>query len=127
VLGQGAEVFAPVAAAADPDARAGGFYEFLDHGGRYRLLAHAFGHRLGAADVGLGLVADGFQAGSSRLRGGVVKVGNADFDGVVEAPEPQIGLGSALVRFGDMVTAALRPRLAAVEHQGQYVFQSFRL
>ena len=47
-LGQGAEMFAAIAASVDPDALAGGPGEFLDHGGRDRLLARAFRHRLGA-------------------------------------------------------------------------------
>ena len=74
-------MFAPVAAAADPDALAGGCCEFLDHGGRYRLLTRALGHRLGAVGVGLGLVAGGFQAGDALLQGRVVQVGNTAFDG----------------------------------------------
>ena len=38
ILGQHARVFAAVAAAVDPDARAGCYGKFLDHGGRNRLL-----------------------------------------------------------------------------------------
>ena len=120
-------MFAAIAAAGYSDALAGGCHEFLDHGGRDRLLAHAFGHRLGAVGVGLGLVADGFQAGDALLQGRVVQVGNTAFDGVVEALEPQIGLGRALVQFANVLAAAFGALLASVEHRGQYFFQPFRL
>ncbi len=71
------------------------------------------GHRLGAIGIGLGLVADGFQAGDALFQGRVIKVGNAAFDGVVEALEPQSGLGGALVQFGKVLATAVRPLLAA--------------
>jgi hypothetical protein len=81
-------VVAAIAAACHPDALAGGSCEFLDHGRRDRLLACAFGHRLGAVGVGLGLVADSFQGGDALLQGRVIKVGDTAFDGVVKALEP---------------------------------------
>ena len=42
----------------------------------------------GAVGVGLGLIADGLEAGDAVLEGRVVQVGDAVFDGVVEALEP---------------------------------------
>ena len=120
-------MFAAIAAAVDPDALAGGPGEFLDHGGRDRLLARAFRHRLGAVGVGLGLIADRLQAGDALLQRRVVQVGDADLDGVIEPLEPQIGLGGALVQFGDMLAAAFGSLLAAVEHRGQHFFEAFGL
>ncbi len=87
-LGQRAKVFAAIAAAVDPDALAGGSGEFLDHGGRDRLLPRAFRHRLGAVGVGLGLIADCLQAGNALLQGRVVQVGDAGLDGVIEPLQP---------------------------------------
>jgi hypothetical protein len=79
-LGQRAKVFAPVAAV-DPDALAGGSREFLDHGGRDRLLARAFRQRLGAVGVSLGLIADGLEAGDALLQGRVIQVSDAGLEG----------------------------------------------
>jgi hypothetical protein len=52
-------MLAAIAAAVDPDALSGGSGEFLDHGGRDRLVTRALRQRLGAIGVGLGLIADG--------------------------------------------------------------------
>ena len=79
---------APIAAAVDPDPLAGGSGEFLDHGGRDRLLARAVRHRLGAIGVGPGLVAEGLQAGDALPQRRVVQVGDAGLDGVIEPLEP---------------------------------------
>ena len=126
-LSQGAEVFAAVAAAVHPDALAGRPGELLDHGGGDRLLPHAFRHRMGAVGVGLGLVAGGFQSGDALLQGRVVQISDAAFDGVVEALEPQIGLGRALVQFGNVLAAAFGALLASVEHRGQDFFEPIGL
>ena len=69
--------------------------------------------------LGLGLVADGFQAGDVLLQGRVIKVGDTAFDGVVKALEPRIGFGGALVQFGDVLAPTLGALLAAVKHRSQ--------
>jgi hypothetical protein len=51
----------------DPDALAGGPSEFLNHGGRDRLLPGAFRQRLGAVGIGLGLIAYRLQSGDALL------------------------------------------------------------
>ena len=87
-LSQGAKVFAPIAAAVDPDALAGSPGEPLQHGGRDRLLPHTFGQRLGAVGVGLGLIADGLQACDALRERWVVQIGDASLDGVIEPLQP---------------------------------------
>ena len=84
-------------------------------------------HRLGALGVGLGLIADGLQAGDAVLQRRVVQIGDAVLDGVVEPLEPQVGLGGALVQFGDVLAAALGALLAAVEDRGQHFLQPLGL
>ncbi len=120
-------MFAAIAAAVDPNALAGGSGEFLDHGGRDRLLPGAFRHRLGAVGVGLGLIANGLQAGDALLQGRVVQVRDAGLDGVIEPLEPKVGLGGALVQFGDMLAATFGSFLAAVEDGSQDFFEAVRM
>lgn len=49
-----------------------------------------------------------FSAGSSRFD-------DAGLDRVIEPLQPKVGLGGALGRFGDVLTAALGASLAAVQ------------
>ena len=118
---------AAIAATVDPDPLARRPGELLDHRGRDRLLPGAFHHRVGALGVGLGLIADRLQAGDALLQRRVVQIGDAGLDGVIEPLEPQVGLGGALVQFGDVLAAALGALLAAVEHRGQHFFEPLRL
>ncbi len=120
-------MFAAIAAAVDPDALLGSRGEFLDHGGRNRLLPHTLGHRLGAVGVCLGLIADGLQAGDALLQRGVVQIGNSVFDCIEEALEAQICVGGALVQFDEMLAPAFGTLLATVQHRRQHVFEPLGL
>lgn len=120
-------MFAAIAAAVDPNALAGGSGEFLDHGGRDRLLPHTLGHRMGAVGVGLGLIADRLKADDAFLERRIVQIGDAGLDCVIEPLQPQICFGRQLVQFGDMFAPALGPLLATVEDRGQHFFEAFGL
>jgi hypothetical protein len=113
-------VFAAIAASFDSDALAGTPGEFLDHRGRDRLLPRAFRHRLGAVGIGLGLIADRFQAHDALLQRRVFQAGDAALDGVVQPLEPQICLGGALVQFRDVFAPTFGSFLAAVENRGEH-------
>lgn len=53
--------------------------------------------------------------------------GNAGLDGVVEPPQPQIGLDRALVQLGDVLTATLGTLLATIENGCQTLLEPLRL
>ena len=109
---------AAVAAAGQADAFAGLAGEGCDMVPCDRR-AGALGGLAGARGVGLGLVAGGLQLGHPFLQRRVVQVRHAALDGVIETPEPRIGLGGALVQLGDVRVTALGPFLPAVENGGE--------
>ncbi|HUZ14541.1 MAG TPA: hypothetical protein VMU93_17065 [Caulobacteraceae bacterium] len=113
-----------VAAAGGADALASLVGEGGNMGGCDRR-AGAVGGLAGALRVGLSLVASGLQLSDPFLQRRIVQVGHAAFDRVIEAPKPRVGLGSALVQFGDVRPAVLGPPLPAVENGGEDFLQPF--
>src|SRR3546814_8244662 len=57
----------------------------------------------------------------------LVQIGNARFDGVIEAFEAQFRFGGALVEFGDMRAAAISVFFPAVQSGGKDGFQPLGL
>ncbi|HUZ72044.1 MAG TPA: hypothetical protein VMU87_03595 [Stellaceae bacterium] len=60
------------------------------------------------------LVADRLQARNALFQRGVVEIGNAGLDGVIEPFQAQVGLSRPLGQLGDVRPAALGALLAAV-------------
>lgn len=82
---------------------------------------------MGALGIGLRLTTDGLEAVDAVLERGVVQIGDASFDSVVEALEPCFRFRRAPVQFGDMLAAALRMFFPAVESGGKDGFQPLGL
>src|SRR3546814_19439254 len=73
------------------------------------------------------LIADGLEAVDAIFQRRVVQIGNARFDGVIEAFEAQFRFGGALVEFGDMRAAAISVFFPAVQSGGKDGFQPLGL
>ncbi|WP_253188869.1 hypothetical protein [Roseomonas mucosa] len=61
------------------------------------------------------MVAERPEGDDALLQGGIVQIGHARFDGLVEAFQAKLGLGRAPVQLGDMLPAPIRPLLASIE------------
>jgi hypothetical protein len=114
---------AAVAAAGQPDACPGCLGKAVEQG-RCDSGACTFQASGGTFRVGLGLIPHGFETGNSVLEGRVVQIGNPGFDGVVEALEAQLRLGSAFVQFGDVLAAAFGALLTPVQKRGEDFFEA---
>lgn len=77
--------------------------------------------------VCLCLVAGRLQACDALFQRQVVEISHAGLDGIVQALQPQIGLGRALVQLGDVLAAALGALLPAVENGRQNFLDPLRL
>jgi len=116
-----------IAAAVQPDTLAGGCGELAQHLRRYRLLSCILEHGLRPVGVGLGLIADGFEAVDAVFQRRVVQIGHARLDGIIEALEAQFRFGGALVQLGDMLAAALGMFFPAIQSGGKNGFQPLGL
>ena len=72
-----------------------------------------------AFGVGAGLFPNRLEAGDALFQAGGVEIGHAGLDGVEEPVEALVGLGDALVQFGQVLAAALGALLASVENAGE--------
>ena len=107
VLGARAEVVTVIAAviAHDPLARRPG--KPLDCLRRDCLLARRLQHHCSKRGAGLRLVANRLGACNELLQRRLVTIGDADLDGVIVPFHAQVGLGGALVQFGEVLAMAL--------------------
>ena len=64
-------------------------------------------HRPGALGAGLSVIADGLEAVDAVLERRIVQIGDARFDGVIEALEASFRFRRATVQLGDMLALAL--------------------
>jgi hypothetical protein len=99
-------VVAAIAAAFQPDTLAGGTREGSHAVGADGLVAGVVERGLGSLGVRCRLFSNRLEVGDALLEA-VVQIGDAGFDGVVEPVEALVGLGDALVQFGQMLAAAL--------------------
>ncbi|MGH7058311.1 MAG: hypothetical protein ACREFZ_10665 [Acetobacteraceae bacterium] len=73
------------------------------------------------------LVAHRLEAGDTLLQRRVVEISDTSLDRAIEALEPQVGLGGALVQLGDVFAAALGTFLPAIENGRQDFLETLRL
>ncbi len=108
-----------VAAVFEPHALAGRAGEGSDHIAADSLIAGIVEGGLGALRVHAGRFPNRLEAGDALFQAGSVEIGDAGFDGVKEPVEPLVGLGDALVEFGQVLATALGALMAAVKDAGE--------
>lgn len=89
--------------------------EALDHRGADGAVTGAVKQRLRPVGIDPRLIANDLEAGDAFLERGVIEIGNACFDGVVEALEALFRFGGLTLQQGDMFTAAFGLIFAVAE------------
>ena len=103
MLSECAQVIPPIAAPFAPQTVARSTGECVEHIGRDSLIARAIERRLNALGVGRGLIPDRLETGHTLFQHRIIQIGQASFDGVVEAIEPLVG--SPCLRWSGIETS----------------------
>ncbi|WP_241213841.1 hypothetical protein [Sphingomonas koreensis] len=81
----------------------------------------------GAFGIRPRLVARRLEAVNAILERGIIQIGDAAFDRIIEALQAQLRFGGAPVQFRDMLAAPVGSLLPTIEHIGQHIFQPVRI
>nr|KIU67085.1 hypothetical protein TR92_18245 [Brucella anthropi] len=84
-------------------------------------------HGFDPRGVGPRLIPKRREARNAFAKGGLGRVERSGLNGVVEALEPVVGLGGAMVQLGDMLAAPLDAFLPAIQKRGEHVFDPLRV
>ncbi len=122
MLGKSPDVIPPIAALSKPKPGARFARQFPHGCPREALMGRVFQHDLGPYGVGPCLIPYRRKARDPLAKGGFGRVERTGLDSVIEPLEAHIGLGRALVQFGDVLAAPLDALLPAIQQRGEHVF-----
>lgn len=122
VLGEGPNVFPPIAALSKPESGACFARQFPHGGTRKALVSGACEHGFDPRSVGPCLIPKRCEARDPLAKSGFGRVEGTRLDSVVKPLEAVVGFGPALVQLGNVLAAPLDAFLPAIQKGSEHVF-----